>query len=156
MAFLTMEMSIAMYSRRRDIIVLVSKYRRRVVTKQMLFQLQEVLQKSERKPSASSGGMNFARGEAMRSAVHSPHSLARRLHPKLLGARHARSRLSPDQGAQIETPPQQNPRSALARNLINLQRHQSVSPKTLLRAQKLVQSQLPDKPALRVVAYPEF
>src|SRR5262249_1195749 len=64
-----MEMSIAMYSRRRDIIVLVSKYRRRVVTKQMLFQLQELLQNSERKPSASSGGMNLARGEAMLSAI---------------------------------------------------------------------------------------
>jgi len=60
MAFLTMEISIAMYSRRRDLIVLVSKYRRRVVTKQILFQLQEVLQKSERKPSAFSGGMNLA------------------------------------------------------------------------------------------------
>ena len=32
MAFLPMEISIAMYSRHRDIIVLVSKYRRRVVT----------------------------------------------------------------------------------------------------------------------------
>ena len=72
MAFLPMEMSIAMYSRRRDIIVLVSKYRRMVVTKQMLFQLQEVLQKSERKPSASSGGMNLAQGEALHSAVDSP------------------------------------------------------------------------------------
>jgi hypothetical protein len=79
MAFLPMGISITMYSRRRDIIVLVGKYRRRVVTKQMLFQLQEVLQKSERMPSASSGGMNLARGEAMRSAVDSPHPLARRL-----------------------------------------------------------------------------
>ena len=79
MAFLPMEISIAMYSRRRDIIVLVSKRRRRVVTKRMLFRLQEVLQKSERMPSASSGGMNLARGEAMSSAVDSPHPMARRL-----------------------------------------------------------------------------
>jgi len=79
MAFSPMEMSVAMYSRRRDIIVLVSKYRRRVVTKQTLFQLQEVLQKSERKPSASRGGINLAQGEATRSAVDSPHSLDRRL-----------------------------------------------------------------------------
>ena len=79
MAFLPMEISIAMYSRRRDMIVLVSKYRRRVVAKQMLFQLQELLQNSERKPSASSGGMNLARGEAMLSAFDSPHPLARQL-----------------------------------------------------------------------------
>jgi hypothetical protein len=50
MAFLPMGISIAMYSRRRDIIVLVGKYRRRVFTKQMLFQLQEVLQKAKECP----------------------------------------------------------------------------------------------------------
>src|SRR5215467_3756593 len=79
MAFLPMEISIAMYSRRRDIIVLLSKYRRRVVTKQMLFQLQELIQNSERKPSAFRGGMNLERGEAMLNAFDSPHPLARRL-----------------------------------------------------------------------------
>jgi hypothetical protein len=35
----------------------------------MLFQLQEILQKSERKPSASSDGMNLARGEAAKTGA---------------------------------------------------------------------------------------